>query len=53
MDEILVLNNGRLVERGTQAELLQKNGLYRRLWDLQNQILAPAKGIFSTPVSQI
>jgi ATP-binding cassette, subfamily C, bacterial CydC len=39
MDEILVLENGRIVERGTQAELLSLGGLYRRLWDLQNRLL--------------
>ena len=40
MDEILVLEQGRIVERGTQAELLERNGLFRRLWDLQNRLLA-------------
>jgi thiol reductant ABC exporter CydC subunit len=39
MDEILVLDEGCIVERGTHSELLAKAGLYRRLWDLQNQIL--------------
>jgi len=39
MDEILVLENGRLNQRGTHHELLGQGGLYQRLWDLQNQIL--------------
>ncbi len=39
MDEILVLDQGRVVERGTQEELLRAGGLYRRMWDLQNQVL--------------
>ena len=39
MDKILVMDKGRIVERGTHDELLNLNGLYRRLWDLQNQIL--------------
>ncbi|NWG05818.1 MAG: thiol reductant ABC exporter subunit CydD [Chloroflexi bacterium] len=39
VDEILVLNHGRIIERGTHDELLARDGLYRRLWDLQNQIL--------------
>ena len=39
MDEILVLEAGRIVERGTQAELLAKEGLYRKMWDLQNRAL--------------
>jgi ABC-type multidrug transport system fused ATPase/permease subunit len=39
MDEIMVLDRGRVVERGGHQELLRANGLYRRMWDLQNQIL--------------
>ncbi|MDQ5859000.1 MAG: ABC transporter ATP-binding protein/permease [Acidobacteriota bacterium] len=34
-DRILVLDRGRLVESGTHAELLTRNGLYRRLHDMQ------------------
>ena len=40
MDEILVLDHGCILERGTQAELLAGSGLFRQLWDLQNRILA-------------
>ncbi len=39
VDEILVMDHGRVVERGRHEELLSSGGLYRRLWDLQNQIL--------------
>jgi ABC-type multidrug transport system fused ATPase/permease subunit len=39
MDEILVLENGMLNQRGRHHELLSLGGLYQRLWDLQNQIL--------------
>jgi ATP-binding cassette subfamily C protein CydC len=39
MDEILVLREGQLVERGTHASLIQQAGLYRRMLDLQNNIL--------------
>lgn len=39
MDEILVMDEGQIVERGTHSELLAEAGLYRRLWDLQNKIL--------------
>ena len=39
MDEILVLENGRIVQRGTQAELLARDGLYKTMWDLQNRAL--------------
>jgi ATP-binding cassette, subfamily C, bacterial CydCD len=39
MDEILVMDKGRIMERGSHAELLSRPGLYRRLFELQNQIL--------------
>ena len=34
-DEILVLDEGEIAERGTHAELLDRGGLYRRIYDLQ------------------
>ena len=34
-DEILVLDGGRIVERGSHGALLAQGGLYRRLYDLQ------------------
>ena len=35
MDEILVLERGRIVERGKHGELLQQQGLYNMLWETQ------------------
>jgi len=34
-DRILVLDGGRIVERGTHDQLLAQDGLYRRIYDLQ------------------
>ncbi len=39
MDEILVMDGGAVLERGTHAGLLAQDGLYRRMWDAQNQAL--------------
>lgn len=35
MDEIIVIADGRAVERGSHNELLALNGMYRKLWDDQ------------------
>jgi thiol reductant ABC exporter CydC subunit len=39
MDEILVLRDGEIIERGNHPELLAQGGLYRHMWELQNQII--------------
>jgi ABC-type multidrug transport system fused ATPase/permease subunit len=39
-DQILVMDDGRVVERGTHAELLAAGGLYRRLYDKQHGLEA-------------
>ncbi|MCX7632729.1 MAG: ATP-binding cassette domain-containing protein, partial [Turneriella sp.] len=36
-DLILVLHKGRIVEKGTHRQLLQKKGYYKKLYDLQFQ----------------
>lgn len=36
-DEIIVLDNGEVVERGSHEELLRQNGAYRRIYDIQYQ----------------
>jgi ABC-type multidrug transport system fused ATPase/permease subunit len=34
-DEIVVLDRGRIVERGKHADLIEQDGLYRRIFDLE------------------
>ena len=36
-DQILVMDQGRIVERGTHRELLSMNGAYTYMWELQQQ----------------
>ena len=46
-DEIIVLDRGEIVQRGTHAELLDEEGLYRQIYDLelkdQEEALGTAK----------
>ena len=34
-DEIIVMEKGRIMERGTHTSLLSKDGIYRRLVEMQ------------------
>ena len=36
-DQILVVDNGRIVEQGTHAQLIRQNGLYRRFTAIREQ----------------
>jgi len=38
LDEILVLDNGRVVERGNQHTLLESRGRFYQLWEIQNRL---------------
>ena len=43
-DEIIVLKDGAIAERGTHAELLEQKGLYERMWNRQREaVQAEAK----------
>jgi subfamily B ATP-binding cassette protein MsbA len=49
-DRILVMDNGRITETGTHAALLERRGLYAKLWG--QQICSPAApAVFSADVS--
>lgn len=37
-DQILVLEHGRITQRGTHRELIEQDGLYRRIYELQAKI---------------
>ena len=47
-DEILVLGDGRIVERGTHRELLQSAGVYRSMWDAQQYDFHSPYGIINS-----
>ena len=36
-DRVVVLENGRVAQQGSPAELLEAGGLYRRMVELQNE----------------
>jgi ATP-binding cassette subfamily B protein len=42
-DEIIVLDDGRIVERGTHSELLERDGLYASMWNRQRQAAEAAE----------
>jgi len=37
MDRIMVIEHGKILEEGNHSELVEKNGLYARLWSLQSE----------------
>ena len=37
-DQILVLENGKLIQKGNHQELVSQTGLYQRIWNLQNKL---------------
>jgi ABC-type multidrug transport system fused ATPase/permease subunit len=43
MDEILMLEDGSIVERGTYEEPPKANSLYKRMVEVQNQMLTTSR----------
>lgn len=35
MDRIVVMEEGRIIDQGTHAELLKRQGMYKKLWEIQ------------------
>jgi subfamily B ATP-binding cassette protein MsbA len=40
-DQILVLKNGKIVDKGRHLELISKSQIYKRYWDLQTSVASP------------
>ena len=39
MDEVLLLDKGEIIERGTHKELISLNGEYSQMWEIQQQLI--------------
>ena len=48
MDEIIVISGGKAIERGSHAQLLAANGVYRKLWDDQGHTAAQRRRVRPT-----
>ena len=47
MDRILVFDKGKIVEEGTHASLLQRDGLYAKMWNMQVGGFLPERPILN------
>ena len=45
MDRILVFDKGKIVEEGTHTDLMKKNGMYARMWNMQVGGFLPERAI--------
>jgi ATP-binding cassette, subfamily B, heavy metal transporter len=46
-DQILVMDHGRIIERGTHAELLAHRGAYAAMWEIQSREQAKAEAVLA------
>ena len=53
MDEILVLDAGRVVERGTHAELVGTDGAYARLWARERHLDSEEGSVLNVDLARI
>jgi ATP-binding cassette subfamily B protein len=51
-DQILVLHQGRVIERGTHGELLEARGEYARMWELQREAAEARAVLDGTQIRQ-
>jgi len=47
-DRIIVIEGGRIVQEGTHKSLVGADGMYRRLWQVQNQLAEDLRGELSS-----
>lgn len=44
VDKVIVLEKGKIVQEGNHKKLVQEEGLYKKLWDIQNEKELPVLG---------
>jgi thiol reductant ABC exporter CydC subunit len=49
VDEVVVMNEGRIVQRGRHKELVAQSGLYKNMWIIQNRIMIDLPGTSDAP----
>jgi thiol reductant ABC exporter CydC subunit len=51
VDEVVVINEGRIVQRGHHKNLAAQSGLYQRMWTIQNRIMIDLPGTSDIPLA--